>query len=115
MLQSFTSYDNFVSSLIEAEHENHGESKGEIFNWLAILWERGFHHDNPQGDCEVLLSRKIYSKVYYKQFIVVCYRIISTLDVISPFLSPLLLCKMQLGASSWSHFWASSGRIMENL
>nr|XP_048320592.1 uncharacterized protein LOC107430356 isoform X2 [Ziziphus jujuba var. spinosa] len=56
LLQSFTSYDDFASSLIGAEHEKHSESKGEIFNWLAILWERGFHHDNPQVRCLIMES-----------------------------------------------------------
>lgn len=50
LLQSFTLHGNFVSSVMGADYKNQIESKGEIFNWLAILWERGFHHDNPQGN-----------------------------------------------------------------
>lgn len=39
------------SSILHARayYQHQIESSGEIFNWLTILWERGFHHDNPQG------------------------------------------------------------------
>lgn len=45
-----------------ADHENQIEKKGEIFNWLAILWERGFHHENPQGNGDFYIHGLIVSK-----------------------------------------------------
>ncbi|KAK4338184.1 hypothetical protein RND71_042671 [Anisodus tanguticus] len=32
------------------------DSLEEIFEWLAVLWERGFCHDNPQVRCLVMQS-----------------------------------------------------------
>ncbi|CAN4078084.1 unnamed protein product [Withania somnifera] len=32
------------------------DSSEEIFEWLAVLWERGFCHDNPQVRCLVMQS-----------------------------------------------------------
>lgn len=31
------------------------ETLEEIFNWLAVLWDRGFCHDNPQGTLTFLV------------------------------------------------------------
>lgn len=27
------------------------ESWEGILYWMAVLWERGFNHENPQGEC----------------------------------------------------------------
>lgn len=32
------------------------ETLEEIFNWLAVLWDRGFCHDNPQVRCLIMES-----------------------------------------------------------
>ena len=29
------------------------ETVEEVFNWLAVLWDRGFCHDNPQGTTDI--------------------------------------------------------------
>ena len=48
LLQFCESNDNLPSS-ISGVHPNQMETSSEIFEWLSILWERGFHHGNPQG------------------------------------------------------------------
>ncbi|WOG87063.1 hypothetical protein DCAR_0206283 [Daucus carota subsp. sativus] len=32
------------------------ETLEEVFNWLAVLWDRGFCHDNPQVRCLIMES-----------------------------------------------------------
>ncbi|PON64646.1 Armadillo-type fold containing protein [Parasponia andersonii] len=56
LLQSSTSHVGFVSSDKGGKHRNLIEISGEIFNWLAILWERGLQHDNPQVRCLIMQS-----------------------------------------------------------
>ncbi|KAL5551309.1 hypothetical protein UlMin_001485 [Ulmus minor] len=56
LLQSSTSHVISASFGKEAKDQNQIETSGEIFNWLAILWERGFHHDNPQVRCLIIRS-----------------------------------------------------------
>ncbi|KAB2622786.1 tRNA (guanosine(18)-2'-O)-methyltransferase-like [Pyrus ussuriensis x Pyrus communis] len=59
LLQYSTTQSNgIVASSVSGEvlHQNLIESPGEIFSWLAILWERGFHHDNPQVRCLIMQS-----------------------------------------------------------
>lgn len=52
MLQYSTTHRNITTSVTGEVHQSHIETPGEIFNWLAILWERGFRHDNPQGNSD---------------------------------------------------------------
>ncbi|KAF3448239.1 hypothetical protein FNV43_RR08952 [Rhamnella rubrinervis] len=69
LLQSFTLHGKFVSSVMGADYKNQIESKGEIFNWLAILWERGFHHDNPQVRCLIMHSFLDINWKDYRKFV----------------------------------------------
>ncbi|KAG7955622.1 hypothetical protein I3843_11G082000 [Carya illinoinensis] len=55
LLQFSMSHVNFAS-LVDGIHRNQSEIMGEIFNWLSILWERGFCHDNPQVRCLIMQS-----------------------------------------------------------
>ncbi|XP_040986583.1 uncharacterized protein LOC121234635 isoform X3 [Juglans microcarpa x Juglans regia] len=55
LLQFSMSHVNFAS-LVDGIHRNQCEIMGEIFNWLSILWERGFCHDNPQVRCLIMQS-----------------------------------------------------------
>ncbi|ONI06355.1 hypothetical protein PRUPE_5G055400 [Prunus persica] len=56
LLQYSTTHRNITTSVTGAVHQSHIETPGEIFNWLAILWERGFRHDNPQVRCLIMQS-----------------------------------------------------------
>jgi tRNA guanosine-2'-O-methyltransferase len=49
------SHVNFASSVDEGVHQSQIEASGGVFNWLSILWERGFCHDNPLGTGDLLL------------------------------------------------------------
>ncbi|XP_044477036.1 uncharacterized protein LOC123204445 isoform X2 [Mangifera indica] len=55
LLQYSVSTDNFPSSVTEAQ-PNKMETLAETFIWLLILWERGFHHGNPQVRCIIMQS-----------------------------------------------------------
>ncbi|GMN30914.1 hypothetical protein TIFTF001_003022 [Ficus carica] len=56
LLQSSTLHVNFVSSDGGGPRQNQLGMSDEIFSWLAILWERGLHHDNPQVRCLIMQS-----------------------------------------------------------
>ncbi|KAL6279881.1 hypothetical protein ACE6H2_016762 [Prunus campanulata] len=56
LLQYSTTHRKITTSVTGAVHQSHIETPGEIFNWLAILWERGFRHDNPQVRCLIMQS-----------------------------------------------------------
>ncbi|KAA8525977.1 hypothetical protein F0562_007922 [Nyssa sinensis] len=49
-------HDNSVNSNGGVLYQNQMETLGGIFNWLSILWERGFYHDNPQVRCLIMQS-----------------------------------------------------------
>lgn len=66
LLQISVSHVNFASH-IDGIHRNQSEIVGEIFNWLSILWERGFCHDNPQGTACLLKILKVLMTHHYKQ------------------------------------------------
>ncbi|GAV91703.1 hypothetical protein CFOL_v3_35093, partial [Cephalotus follicularis] len=55
LLRFSFSYDGFARC-ISRVHQNQIDPLGEIFNWLSILWVRGFHHDNPQVRCMIMQS-----------------------------------------------------------
>ncbi|KAJ0104679.1 hypothetical protein Patl1_18356 [Pistacia atlantica] len=55
LLQYSVSRDNCPSSVIEAQ-PCQMETSAETFIWLSILWERGFHHGNPQVRCLIMQS-----------------------------------------------------------
>jgi len=46
LLHSSVHHANFVSPNASSEAI---DGLGGEFDWLAILWERGLFHDNPQG------------------------------------------------------------------
>lgn len=48
MLRFSEAYLN-VGTNISKVHPDQFEIFGKPFDWLSILWERGLHHDNPQG------------------------------------------------------------------
>ncbi|KAL4602312.1 hypothetical protein ACB092_10G044100 [Castanea dentata] len=56
LLQFSISHVNFASLVNGGVHQNQIQTSSEIFNWLSILWERGFCHDNPQVRCLIMQS-----------------------------------------------------------
>lgn len=98
LLQYSSSHGNNTSSISGAVYQNQIETPGEIFNWLAILWERGFNHDNPQGNSEV-------NVIVFYHLVFIMFMEIFTLNNFSylfieqfhPQITPFL-CIMQLGA-----------------
>ncbi|MQL85833.1 hypothetical protein Taro_018340, partial [Colocasia esculenta] len=48
--------DNTTNKVSVGFYENQMESLDEMFCWLAILWERGLFHENPQVRCLILQS-----------------------------------------------------------
>ncbi|KAI3453453.1 hypothetical protein Pfo_010116 [Paulownia fortunei] len=55
-LRSSFPLENSVDSVNEELYHNRMETAEQIFEWLAILWERGFFHDNPQVRCLIMQS-----------------------------------------------------------
>ncbi|XP_062146057.1 uncharacterized protein LOC133854045 isoform X2 [Alnus glutinosa] len=56
LLQFSMSHVNFASSVDGGVHQSQIEASGAVFNWLSILWERGFCHDNPLVRCLIMQS-----------------------------------------------------------
>ncbi|KAK9275857.1 hypothetical protein L1049_023130 [Liquidambar formosana] len=57
LLLHFSSpHENSVSSIDGGVYQNQMETLGEIIDWLPILWERGFCHDNPHVRCLIMQS-----------------------------------------------------------
>lgn len=48
LLRSLPSENTVYSANQELYHSRMATAE-QIFEWLAILWERGFCHDNPLG------------------------------------------------------------------
>ncbi|XP_031391362.1 uncharacterized protein LOC116203654 isoform X2 [Punica granatum] len=55
LLNFCSSHDKCGSCSSEGINQ-HLPVSGEFSNWLSILWDRGFHHDNPQVRCLILES-----------------------------------------------------------
>ncbi|KAG6405349.1 hypothetical protein SASPL_132938 [Salvia splendens] len=55
LLRSLPSENTVCSANEELYHSRMATAK-QIFEWLAILWERGFFHDNPLGAKEIYSS-----------------------------------------------------------
>ncbi|KAL7150015.1 hypothetical protein ABFS83_05G079800 [Erythranthe nasuta] len=55
-LRSLFSSESSINSVNEELYRNQMGTADQIFQWLAILWERGFCHDNPQVRCLVMQS-----------------------------------------------------------
>lgn len=43
------SCENVTNNGTKRVYQNQMQTLDEMFNWLAILWERGLFHENPQG------------------------------------------------------------------
>ncbi|XP_060207448.1 uncharacterized protein LOC132635184 isoform X2 [Lycium barbarum] len=56
LLHSSLSPENSVKTFNGNVCHTWMDSLEEIFEWLAVLWERGFCHDNPQVRCLVMQS-----------------------------------------------------------
>ncbi|XP_070009091.1 uncharacterized protein [Nicotiana sylvestris] len=56
LLHSSLSPENSVKTINGNVCQTWMDSLEEIFEWLAVLWERGFCHDNPQVRCLVMRS-----------------------------------------------------------
>ncbi|XP_075102015.1 uncharacterized protein LOC107784157 isoform X3 [Nicotiana tabacum] len=56
LLHSSLSPENSVKTINGNACRTWMDSLEEIFEWLAVLWERGFCHDNPQVRCLVMRS-----------------------------------------------------------
>lgn len=56
LLHSSSSPENSVNTTNGNVYRTWMDSSQEIFEWLAVLWERGFCHDNPQGRGEKLID-----------------------------------------------------------
>ncbi|CAI0417745.1 unnamed protein product [Linum tenue] len=55
LLQVSASQNNFANTSY-GMHQHQSETSRESFAWLAILWQVGFRHENPQVRCLVLQS-----------------------------------------------------------
>ncbi|KFK23549.1 hypothetical protein AALP_AAs66918U001300 [Arabis alpina] len=52
-------WSNQIDLLIKSSHQGYMETpdeETEIFDWLEVLWNRGFRHDNPLVRCTVMES-----------------------------------------------------------
>ncbi|KAL6985886.1 tRNA (guanosine(18)-2'-O)-methyltransferase [Sarracenia purpurea var. burkii] len=56
LLHSSFPRDDFMKSVSGVLDQNLMEASADIFNWLSVLWERGFLHDNPQVRCLIMES-----------------------------------------------------------
>lgn len=59
LLHTSHSSDNPVKPVGQSIHLDPMETLEDMFDWLAVLWQRGLCHDNPQG------------KQYFRSYIVV--------------------------------------------
>ncbi|KAJ7952593.1 tRNA/rRNA methyltransferase (SpoU) family protein [Quillaja saponaria] len=66
-------------------HQNQFEASSEIFNWLSILWERGFCHDNPQVRCLIMQSFLDINWKNYEN----CIKSVPETFVLGPFMQGL--------------------------
>lgn len=49
-----TSSDNPIKPVDEMIYFDPMETLEDMFDWLAVLWQRGLCHDNPQGKQYIL-------------------------------------------------------------
>uniref|UniRef100_A0A1D1XU92 tRNA (guanosine(18)-2'-O)-methyltransferase TARBP1 n=2 Tax=Anthurium amnicola TaxID=1678845 RepID=A0A1D1XU92_9ARAE len=50
------SCDNMMNNVAGGLYQNQMEALDGMFSWLAILWERGLFHENPQVRCLIMQS-----------------------------------------------------------
>ncbi|CAH8386786.1 unnamed protein product [Eruca vesicaria subsp. sativa] len=80
-------WSNQIDLLIKSSfryEETPGE-EAEIFNWLEVLWNRGFRHDNPLVRCTVMESFMGIEWRRYKT----CTQSMSQTFVLGPFIEAL--------------------------
>ncbi|PWA72733.1 tRNA/rRNA methyltransferase (SpoU) family protein [Artemisia annua] len=56
LLHTSNSSDNLVKPVGERLHLDPMETLEHMFDWLAVLWQRGLCHDNPQVRCLTMQS-----------------------------------------------------------
>ncbi|CAH2078761.1 unnamed protein product [Thlaspi arvense] len=83
-------WSNQIDLLIKSSfrYEGHMETpdeEAEIFNWLEVLWNRGFRHDNPLVRCTVMESFLGIEWRRYKT----CTQSMSQTFVLEPFIEAL--------------------------
>ncbi|XAR70547.1 tRNA (guanosine(18)-2'-O)-methyltransferase [Bertholletia excelsa] len=66
-------------------NQNLMEQSSNVFSWLAVLWERGFLHDNPRVRCLIMDSFLGIEWKRYKN----CAQLVPEDFVIGPFLQAL--------------------------
>lgn len=103
LLRSLPS-DNTVCSANEELHHNRMATAEQIFEWLAILWERGFFHDNPQG---TIYCCNLWYSLIFDASLSLIY-----VDIYVFSSQMYYLIFLQYDAILCSHFWQLSGITM---
>ncbi|KAG2238964.1 hypothetical protein Bca52824_089824 [Brassica carinata] len=88
LIKSSSRYDGSLKSECNNSHKGHTETpddETEIFNWLEVLWNRGFRHDNPLVRCTVMESFMGIEWRRYKT----CTQSMSQTFVLGPFIEAL--------------------------
>ncbi|KAJ1299246.1 hypothetical protein BS78_01G517100 [Paspalum vaginatum] len=85
LLFEFTPHSDFLDHTPNRTFRSQMESWEGILHWMAVLWERGFSHENPQVRCLVMQSFLDISWEHYK----VCAQIIPRGFVLGPLLRGL--------------------------
>ncbi|KAL0727652.1 hypothetical protein Bca4012_023745 [Brassica carinata] len=88
LIKSSSRYDGSLKSDCNNSHQGHIETPAdetEIFNWLEVLWNRGFRHDNPLVRCTVMDSFMGIEWRRYKT----CTQSMSQTFVLGPFIEAL--------------------------
>ncbi|WVZ55051.1 hypothetical protein U9M48_005765 [Paspalum notatum var. saurae] len=85
LLFEFTPHSDYLDHTSNRTFRSQMESWEGILHWMAVLWERGFSHENPQVRCLVMQSFLDISWERYK----VCAQIIPRSFVLGPLLRGL--------------------------
>ncbi|XP_042008836.1 uncharacterized protein LOC121757352 isoform X1 [Salvia splendens] len=80
LLRSLPSENTVCSANEELYHSRMATAK-QIFEWLAILWERGFFHDNPLVRCLIMQS---FLSIKWDNY-GCCARVVPTSFILGPF------------------------------
>lgn len=56
LLHTSLTHDDLVNTVNGELNQNEMEASTDIFKWLAVLWERGFMHENPLVRCLIMES-----------------------------------------------------------
>ncbi|ANM67716.1 tRNA/rRNA methyltransferase (SpoU) family protein [Arabidopsis thaliana] len=88
LIKSSLRYDGTLKSDCNNSHHGHMETPDEeakIFNWLEVLWNRGFRHDNPLVRCTVMES---FFGIEWRRY-KTCTQSMSQTFVLGPFIEGL--------------------------